>query len=121
MNRVLDRNIADRHALQSVVLDSESIAASGTITHAAEDVEKYSKITALVDTDQNCTVYVQLSNDGTNFYDIKDLSDNDISFTCNNEKIAIPLSDYTAKYLRLVIKNNSGSTATVTAVIMAQV
>lgn len=121
MNRVLDRNIADRHALQSKVIDSQNIAAGGTITHEGENVEKYSKITALVSTDQDCTVYVQLSDDNTNFYDIKTEADGDLSWNCNNEKIAIPLSDYTAKYLRLVIKNNSGSTATVTAVIMAQV
>lgn len=101
-----------------VVADAVSVAAGGTLTHTGVDVNDYAKKTVLVSTTANCTVYVQVSDDNTNFYNIKTAADGDLSWNCNNEKIAIQIDHY-AHYMRIVIYATVAST--VTGIIMCQV
>jgi len=94
------------------IAEDVSVSAGGTLTHTGIDVNDYSGISVLVSSTGNCTVYIQVSDDNTNWYDIKSLSDGDRAWNCNNEKIAIPMNPY-AHYMRIVVYATTASTVTV--------
>ncbi|MHC1610038.1 MAG: hypothetical protein ACXQTW_00270 [Candidatus Methanospirareceae archaeon] len=97
-----------------------SLPASGLLTHDGVDVWGHCCIAFLVSTDQNCTIYMQGSDDNVNWYDFKSATDSDRSWNCNNEKIWVPIN-ICAHYVRLVVYNAAASTATVTGVITAMI
>jgi len=94
------------------IADGVDLAAGGTLTHTGIDVNDYSGVSILVSSTGNSTVYVQISDDNMNWYDVKSPADSDRAWNCNNEKIAIPLNLY-AHYMRVVIYASTASTVTV--------
>lgn len=94
------------------ILDSESVAAGGTITHSAVHSGNYAGLTVLISTDQDCSVWVQFSNDQTNWYSLTDAAGTTLKYNVNNEKKAIGVNDI-SDYIRIVIYNNAGSSATI--------
>ena len=94
------------------IADGVSLPAGGTLTHEGINVNDYSGITVLVSSTGNSTVYIQVSDDNTNWYDVKSPADADRIYNCNNEKIAIPLNLY-AVYMRVVVYASTDSTLTI--------
>jgi len=117
MDRAVERTLGGRYSEYMTLMDAVSVTSGAVVTHEKVYVGDYSAMTFGVSTDQGCTVYVQFSDDGVNWYDPKTESDGDMSWNCNNEKICHTMS-VAAQYVRIVIYNGSGSTATVTAVLM---
>jgi len=109
-----------RDAVDYKVFDAVTLPGTGTLTHTGLDVSDYRKVTIMVSTTQNCTVYVQVSDDNTNFYDPKTVADADITHNCNNEKICFDVPVY-AHYLRVVVYNNTATDAIVTGIVSCQV
>ena len=103
-----------------VVMDSVSVDAGAVVTHTGIDVSRFKKITVLVSTTDDFTVYVQVSDDNTNWYDIKTDADGDLSWNCNNEKIAFKVEHF-SKYMRVVAKNNAASAATISCTVTCQI
>jgi len=103
-----------------VVMDSVPVDAGAVVTHTGIDVSKFKDKLILVSTTDDFTIYIQVSDDNTNWYDLKTNSDGDISFNCNNEKIAFRIN-YFSKYMRIVAKNNGSSAATISCVVSCQI
>jgi len=103
-----------------VVMNSVSVDAGAIVTHTGIDVSRFKKITVLVSTTDDFTIYVQVSDDNSNWYDIKTDADGDISYNCNNEKIAFKVEHF-SKYMRVVAKNNAASAATIYCVVSCQI
>jgi len=112
--------ITDRSAATWEILDGESVDSGATVTHVEIDVTDYGAYTALVSTDQQCTIYVQFSQNGTDWYDLTDSAGTSLEYTVDNEKKAIGINDVTT-YVRIVIYNESDSTATVDLDLVATV
>lgn len=83
-------------------------------THEGVDVSDYQGMTVYLSSNVSVTLYVQFSSDNVNWYDLKAQDDTNRSWNCNNEKICVA-GDIVARYVRLVVYNASGSTATITA------
>ena len=110
---------ASMGTLEAVMLNAQTVAGLGTIVGPGIDVDGYSKLTFLVYANVSTEVYVQVSNDNTNWYNPKTVADADIKNLCNNEKIAITFVGYYAPYVRIVVDNKAAGTATVTAILLA--
>ena len=108
--------IYDRETFDDLVIDDVEVDAGATITHEAIDLGGVSSFNVQVSASQNCAVYPQSSDDNINFYDLKSAADGDLTYNCNNEKIAFPVS-HPCHYFRIAIKNNGAATATVRAVV----
>lgn len=108
--------LSSRDATDIKVFDAVSLDAYGTLTHPGEDVSDYGGKTLLISTTQDCTVYVQFSDDNTNWYDWCDAAGVAMSFSVNNAKKAMSIDDY-CHYIRIVVYNAAASAATVTGVI----
>jgi len=106
--------IADRESDRITLFDSQTVPNNSAITHAAVDVESTSAKTLLISSDVAVTVYVQFSDDGTNWYDWVDAAGSALTLSVNNESKAWAIDDYT-RYIRIVVFNASGTNATVTA------
>lgn len=113
-----NQTLVGRSYKEWVITTGTSVAAGGTLTHAGIDVNDYSRVTVLVSSSGNSTVYIQASDDNTNWYDPKTVADADITHNCNAEKIAINVPVY-AHYLRVVVYATTDSTVALT--IIAQV
>ena len=101
------------------IFNSFSVANGASITHEGINIAHAAKITVLVATDRSMTVRPQISDDNVNFYDVKNEADTDISFNCNNEKIAFRLES-AAKYLRMFVTNSAGAAGVITMKILGQ-
>jgi len=110
-----DRDFEDITLANAVLLD-----ALGTFVSEGQDVSAYARKTIQVSATQACTVYYQTSNDNVTWFDPKTVADADISFNCNNEAIAISLSD-AMHYLRVVVYNTAAAAATISVVLSCQV
>jgi len=111
-------SLRDRESVDFAIFEDVSLAAGNILTHTGIDVSSYSGISILVSSSGNVDVYPQISDDNTNWYDVKSGTDADRVYNCNAEKIAVPMNLY-AHYFRIVIYANTDST--VTAKISAQV
>lgn len=96
----------------NLVFNDVGLVASGTLTHIGLDISAYSRSTILLSTTGDCTLYIQFSDDNTNWYDWCDSSGTAISFGVNNVKKAFDIN-VASKYMRIVVYNSSGSTVTV--------
>lgn len=102
------------------VLDAESVVASGTITHTVIDTGNFSGLTALISTDQDCTVWIQFSNGKSDWYTLTDAAGTNLQYSVNNEKKAIGINDV-SNYVRVVIQNNAASAAIIDLDLVATV
>jgi hypothetical protein len=98
----------DREFTDFVVFDDLSVPATNVVTHDGLDVTGYSSILVQISTTASATVYVQFSDDLTNWYDLKTSADADLSWNCNNEKICflVPASGH---YFRVVVLNGASA------------
>ena len=111
-------SLRDRELADFTIFEDVSLSAGSILTHTGIDVSSYSRITVLISSSGNVDIYPQVSDDNTNWYDIKSEADADLVYNCNAEKIAIPIN-LNAHYFRIVIYANSDSV--VTAKVCAQV
>ena len=102
-----------------IVMDNESVDAGAVLTHTGIDISKFRTVTMLISTTGNCAVYIQFSDDNTNWYDLCDAAGTAYEYTVNNEKKAIGINDF-AHYMRVMVKNNDESPVTVRCVIEGQ-
>ena len=109
-------SIKDRESEDTVVFDAVSLDAYGTLSHNGIDVSRLTKKIVMVSTTQNCTVYVQFSDDNANWYDLVDSTGSAFTWGVNNVKKAMTIDDY-SHYMRVVIYNNAASASTITGVI----
>ena len=103
-----------------IVMDNVSVDAGAVVTHTGIDVSKFKEKTVLVSTNKDFTIYVQVSDDNENWYDIKSETDGDLSWNCNNEKIAFRVPHF-CKYMRVVAKNNATDAGTIRCVVSCQI
>jgi len=111
-------SLKDRECVDYTICENVSLASGNVLTHTGIDISSYSGITILVSSSGDVNVYPQISDDNTNWYDVKSVADGDRVYNCNAEKIAVPMNLY-AHYFRIVIYANTDST--VTAKVIAQV
>jgi len=117
--KILMVDHADHEMDQYMVFDAVSVPGTSLVVHEGIDVSGYHKISVLVSTTQNCTVYIQGSDDNTNFYDLKSDADADLTWNCNNEKIWFRVLPAT-RYFRVAVYNSVAVAATVTGVVHGQ-
>lgn len=103
--------LTEREAKDVTVFDAISVGAFEIISHVAEDISGYSRVTVLISSTGNITLYFQLSDDKVNWYDVKTFPDTDLSFNCSNEKTAIQLVPV-GHYFRVVAYATTASTIT---------
>jgi len=103
-----------------VVMDSVSVDAGAVVTHTGIDISKLRTVTMLISTTGNCAVYIQFSDDNSNWYDLCDAAGTPYEYNVNNVKKAIGINDF-AHYMRIVVKNNDSSSVTVKCVIEGQI
>lgn len=113
---IRDITIGGREAEDVTLFDTVSLVDDGLLTHEGIDVSTYAGKTILLSTTGTCTLYVQFSNDNTNWYDWCDAAGTAMSFTVNNVKKAIGVDDH-CHYIRLIVHNTSGSTVVVECVL----
>jgi len=111
-NRV---RVEDHGANEIIALNGEVLAASATAVTVGIDMSAFEAATVGISTTAACTIRPQISDDDVNWYDVKTAADADISFACNNEKIAFAFPMY-GRYIRVTV-TDGGSGSTVTAVI----
>jgi len=102
-----------------IVMNNVSVDAGAIVTHTGIDISKFRTVTMLISTTGNCAVYIQFSDDNSNWYDLCDAAGTAYEYTVNNEKKAIGINDF-AHYMRVVVKNNDSSSVTVRCVIEGQ-
>lgn len=102
-----------------IVMNNVSVDAGAVVTHTGIDISKFRTVTMLISTTGNCAVYIQFSDDNSNWYDLCDAAGTPYEYTVNNEKKAIGINDF-AHYMRVVVKNNDSSSVTVRCVIEGQ-
>ncbi len=103
-----------------VVMDSVSVDAGAVITHTGIDISKLRTVTMLISTTGDCAVYIQFSDDNSNWYDLCDAAGTPYEYNVNNVKKAIGINDF-AHYMRIVVKNNDSSSVTIKCVIEGQI
>ena len=103
-----------------IVMDNVSVDAGAVVTHTGIDISKFRTVTMLISTTGNCAVYIQFSDDNSNWYDLCDAAGTPYEYTVNNEKKAIGINDF-AHYMRVVVKNNDSASVTVRCVIEGQI
>lgn len=108
-----------REAMDVTLIDTVALPGSGIVTHVGEDVSGYSRKELIVTTTGDATIYVQFSDDNSNWYSWYDVQDVVVTFTCSNEKKAWEIIDHT-HYLRILIYNSGTSSITVSARLMCQ-
>ena len=102
-----------------IVMNNVSVDAGAVVTHTGIDISKFRTVTMLISTTGNCAVYIQFSDDNSNWYDLCDAAGTPYEYTVNNEKKAIGINDF-AHYMRVVVKNNDSGSVTVRCVIEGQ-
>jgi len=110
--------IKDRQFVDFVVMEALSLPNNATATHVGINVSGASRKSVGVSSTKDVTVRFQVSDDDLNWYTVQNTSDSEFSMNVNNEKVAIEFID-AAHFMRILVTNTSGSTSTVTAVIMA--
>lgn len=110
---------AERFVAEFQIVRDMDLPASALLLHTGIDIGRFSRVSVIVSTSASCTIRFQVSDDNTNWYEVKEYPDTDMSFNCNNEKIAIQLVPY-GLYFRVALQVGT-SAATVTLVVLAQV
>lgn len=107
-----------REAANVIVIPDIAIGAGQDCTHTAVDISGYRSMMFHVSSSANSTVYLQFSDDGTNWYDLKSVADDNRTWNCNVEKICVH-GDVASRYMRVWIHATTAST--VRAVLHLQV
>jgi len=102
------------------IFDNVSIPATSVITHEKLDCSCAGAVSFFINSTASVTVYVQLSPDGNNWFDLKSNADADRSWNCNNESICCQIVPC-ARYVRIVVYNAGSSTVTVNGWVACQV
>lgn len=110
-------NIMGRNLVTYEIFEAVSLPTAEVLTHSEVEVADAQTVFILLSSNVAVTGYVQVSDDATNWYDVKTEGDADRSFACNNEKVCYPVT-IASRYARVVVTNASGSTATITGRIM---
>lgn len=110
-------NIMGRNLTVFELIADYSLADNGLFTHSKIEVADAQLLTILVESSASVTVYPQVSDDGTSWYECKGEDDSDLTFNANDEKIAAYLR-VAARYFRILIHNTSGGAATIAARVM---
>lgn len=108
----------DRDFEEVKVIDAYAAALAEVVITAGVDVSKFGSRFLKVNTNANCNVYYQTSDDNLTWYDPKTEADANLVWVCNNEAISLPLN-HVARYIRVVVQ--AVAAATITAVLSLQV
>lgn len=112
--------IADRECATFKVFNNVNLPGLGLLSHGGVDISGFQEVSFAISTNVGCTIYLQYSDNNTDWYDLKAVDDTDRSWSCNDEKIFVTGS-VAARFMRLVIYNTTGNTATITGVITGRV
>jgi len=102
--------------LDVIIADAVVVPQGGSLTSTAINVDGYKDFTFFVTASLAATVYVQASQDGTNWYDITTTAGAALTYGVTAaQKNAIPLPSIRAFYLRLTVKNTGAGVNTMSA------
>lgn len=113
-------SLGSREAEDISIFESLSLPATSIVTHEGIDVSQFSGKTLLISSTASVSVYVQFSDNLSNWYDWCDATGSAISWTVNNVKKAIGIDDH-SHYVRIVVHNSSASAVTCTMVLEVSV
>ena len=103
--------LSKRECVVYKVFDSVSVPATSLVTHDGVDISSYQEVSFAISTTANCAIYLQFSDDNSNWYDLKAVDDSDRSWNCTNEKI-FATNSVAAHYIRIVVYATVASTVT---------
>ena len=97
----------------------EPMPSLALLTSVGLDIRGYEYLSVNVSTSVGSTVTVQVSDNNTNWYEMKNAADSDLSWNCNAEKINFSIPNFSA-FVRVNVKNDTTTAGTASVVLNAK-